>query len=132
MRTEMHKTIIKGFAGVLFAASLASCGSGLNATTSGGGTTNSSIQLGNGTGSSFVSGTLALGSSSLSAGGATSVTATLVDSTGTLYSQPVDVSFNSPCVSSGLATITDSTGAGSGTVTANAGTAIATYTAKGC
>lgn len=132
MRTEMHKTIIKGFAGALLAASLASCGSGLGTVSTGGGTTNSSVQLGNGTGSSFVSGTLALGSSSLSAGGATSVTATLVDSTGTLYSQPVDVSFNSPCVSSGLATITDSTGAGSGTVTASAGTAIATYTAKGC
>jgi hypothetical protein len=127
----MHKTIIKGFAGALLAASLASCGSGLGTVSTGGTGGSTSIRLGSGTGSSFVSGTLALGSSSISAGGATSVTATIVDSTGTLYNQSVDVSFNSPCVSAGQATITDSAG-NAGTVTASAGTAIATYTAKGC
>lgn len=129
MRTDMHKTIIKGFAGVLFAASLASCGSGLNATTSGGGaaTGSSVVQLGSGLGTSFTNGVLELQVSNLSAGGSTDVTATLVDTNNAnaLYTQSVTVTFTSNCVSAGTADITSS-------VTTTSGTAIATYQAKGC
>ncbi len=134
MRTDMH-AITKLSAGALLLASLVACGGGLSSTgTSSSGSSGgpTAIRLGNGNGSAFVSGTLALGSNSLSAGGSTSVTATLVDATGTLYTTPTDVTFNSPCVSSGLATIVGSGGGASATVTANSGTAIATYTAKGC
>lgn len=137
MRTHMHS--IKGYAGALLLASLAACGGGGDFTSGGGGGTggggsssNGSVSLGNGTGSSFQSGVLSISSTSVSAGGSTSITATVVDSSGTLYTQSsVNVSFNSPCISSGKATITG-TGASGTTFTTTNGTVIATYTATGC
>ena len=83
------------------------------------------VSLGSGSGSSFVPNVLALGSSSLSVGGSTSITANLVQSNGTLYTSPATISFNSPCVASGNATIP-------ATATTSTGQVSVTYSAKGC
>ena len=83
------------------------------------------VSLGSGSGGSFVPNVLALGSSSLSVGGSTSITATLVQSNGTLYTSPATISFNSPCVASGNATIP-------ATATTSTGQVSVTYSAKGC
>ena len=83
------------------------------------------VSLGSGSGSSFVPNVLALGSSSLSVGGSTSITATLVQSDGTLYTKPATISFNSPCVASSNATIPAS-------ATTSTGQVSVTYSAKGC
>lgn len=128
-------TIFKGITAAALVAALAACGSGLNAATGGSSSSSSSpsaISLGSGNGTAFVKGTLQLSSKSISAGGSATVTATLVDGTGTLFTTSTPVTFNSPCVSLGTAAITDSSGASTATITANAGTAVATYTAKGC
>ncbi len=136
--------------GVL-ALSLAACGgstigngtstgssTGGSSTGNGGTTTTTPVySMGNGTGSAFVTGVLGLSSTSLSAGGSTSITATIVDKTGTLYSGgSVTVTLNSPCVAQGLATITASgnstAGANAGTVVTSTGSASAVYAAKGC
>ena len=144
----MNRTV-KNIALMALIAALAGCGGGSTSSfagtgsaggssSSGSGTgTTGSVSIGSGSGSSFQKGTLAIGigSSTLSAGGSTSVTATIVNTDGSLYTQPVTVSFNSPCVSSGLASILDATpGVSSPTssVTTSTGTATATYTAKGC
>lgn len=130
------RIITRGFIGASLLAALAACGGGGDFATSGGTSggsvaNSSSVRLGSGSGTSFVDSTLELSSKSISAGGSATVTATLVDSTGTLFATATDVTFNSPCVSSGLASIAGAGGT-SATVTAAAGTAIATYTAKGC
>jgi len=83
------------------------------------------VSLGSGSGTSFVPNVLALGSSSLSVGGSTSITATLVQSDGTLYTKPATISFNSPCVASSNATIPAS-------ATTSTGQVSVTYSAKGC
>lgn len=85
------------------------------------------VNLGNGTGSTFVSGALALGSTSLSAGGSTSLVATVVQSDGTLYTKPVTVTFNSPCVAANTAAIQPQAAA-----TTTTGQVSVTYAAKGC
>ena len=134
MRTTTMNSMIKGLGAALLAFALASCGSGLSSTTSGGGTggsSNGNVSLGSGTGSAFKSGVLDIAVSNLSAGGSTSITATIVDSSGTLYSQSVSVIFNSPCISLGKASISGS-GASGTTFTTTTGTIIATYTATGC
>lgn len=138
----------------VIALSLSACGGGSissgssssGGSTSGGGSGGSSgsggsktptYSLGNGSGSSFQPGVLGLSSSSLSAGGAASLTATIVDQTGTLYTgAATTVSFNSPCVAQGLAKIaasgTSTAGATAGTVVTTTGSVSATYTATGC
>lgn len=93
--------------------------------------------MGNGSGSGFQSGMIQLSSTTLSAGGTASLGVTMVDQTGTLYTgSAVTVTFNSPCVAQGLATITASgsstAGATAGTVVTSNGSVSATYTAKGC
>ncbi|MGH8371238.1 MAG: hypothetical protein ACRETO_00720 [Gammaproteobacteria bacterium] len=144
----MNRTV-KSIALMAFIAALAGCGGGDNSSFAGSGSgsgssssgtgtgSTGSVSIGSGSGSSFQKGILAtsVGTSTLSAGGSTSVTATIVNSDGSLYTQSVTVNFNSPCVSSGLATIVDATqGVTSPTssVTTSTGTATATYTAKGC
>ncbi|MEW8621893.1 MAG: hypothetical protein AB2559_09960 [Candidatus Thiodiazotropha endolucinida] len=62
---------------------------------------------------------------SLAAGGQTTVTATLADSEGNLYQEAVNVSFNTDCFSTGVATIDTPVAASGGVVTA-------TYVAQGC
>ena len=83
------------------------------------------ITVGSGSGSSFRSGQLDVAVPSLSAGGQTSVRATLADADGNLYQDAVAVTFASDCQAQGLATIDAS-------VEANGGIATATYVAQGC
>jgi hypothetical protein len=130
------------------AALIAACGGGsqtISSTgsstgtggTGGTGGTTTTYSMGNGTGSGFQSGMIGLSSATLSAGGTTSLDVTIVDQTGTLYTTaPVTVTFNSPCVAQGFATIAASggstAGASPGTVITSTGSVTATYTAKGC
>jgi hypothetical protein len=101
-------------------------GVGTGGGTGGGGTTTNTVRIGSGFGTSFQQGMLQLGVTSLAAGGSTGVTATLVTSTGDLYTtSSVDVTFNSPCVGQGLATLTTP-------VKTTTGIASATYVATGC
>jgi len=103
----------------------------------GGTGTTTTYSLGNGAGSGFQAGTIALSSTSLSAGGAASLSVSVVDQTGTLYTAAATtVSFNSPCVAQGLASIAASgnstAGATAGIVSTTTGNVTATYTATGC
>lgn len=96
-----------------------------------------SYSMGNGSGSSFQSGMISISSGSLSAGGTTSMQVSIVDQAGTLYSGgTATVTFNSTCISQGLAVVTASgsstPGSNPNTVVTSSGTADATYTAKGC
>lgn len=86
-------------------------------------------RIGSGFGSDFVNGALeiGIGETTLSPGGNTSVTAYIVNTNGELVTDPMDVTFSSPCLSAGNATIT-----GGNTVATSAGKALATYTSKGC
>ena len=86
-----------------------------------------SISMGSGTGTGFKPNVLGLGSSSLSVGGSTSVTVTLVQSGGTLYDKPASITFNSPCVAAGTAAIQPAA-----TATTSTGQLTVTYVAKGC
>jgi len=129
------QSIVVGF----FVLLLVGCGDegDTNAKFSGPGATSSSgtasgtgevvtVSLGSGSGSSFQSGVLELGLSSISAGGKTTVTATLVDADGNLYTQEsVDVKFSSDCTGKNLATLESP-------VPSTDGYAISTYQAQGC
>jgi hypothetical protein len=111
-------------------------GSGTGGTGTGTGTGGSAtFSMGSGTGSSFKAGMLAISSPMVSAGGTTTISASIVDKTGTLLSgTAVTVVFNSPCVANGTATITGPVGSTlpAGSVSTSTGIAQATYTAKGC
>jgi hypothetical protein len=86
-------------------------------------------RIGSGFGSDFSNGALeiGIGDTTLSAGGSTSVIAYIVNTNGDLVTDPMEVTFSSPCLSSGNAAITDGN-----VVTSSAGKALATYTSKGC
>ncbi len=85
------------------------------------------ISMGSGSGTGFRPNLLGLGAASLSVGGSTSVTVTLVQSDGTLYTKPATINFNSPCVAAGTAAIQPAASA-----TTTTGQATVTYVAKGC
>jgi hypothetical protein len=116
---------------------LAACGGGSNegflgtsssSTSDTGGVTasTSGIRIGNGVGAGFTQGALDVAiTGTLSAGGSTSVSASLVDSVGTPYDTATAISFSSTCTSSGLATMDTP-------VTTSSGVATSTYTAVGC
>jgi len=129
------------------ALALASCGgSGGSSETLGGGTSSSSssttsssstYSMGNGSGSSFQAGVIAITNANLSAGGTTSLAISIVDQHGTLYTgAATTITINSPCISQGLAVIaatgTTTAGSSAGQVVTNTGSADATYTAQGC
>lgn len=105
-------------------------------TGTGTGTSTTTLSMGSGTGSSFQSGVIGISSTSLAAGGSTSVTVSIVDQTGALYTTSTTVTFNSTCASQGLATIVATPASGStpasASVTTTTGTATATYSATGC
>jgi len=86
-------------------------------------------RLGAGFGSSFDNGALeiGIGETVLSAGGSTSVTAYIVNSSGELVTDPMDITFSSPCLSANNAMIT-----GGNIVTSENGRADANYVSKGC
>ena len=98
--------------------------------TSGGSGVPTNLRMGYGTvsGSSvtgFTANTMNIGLTTLSAGGTTSATVLIIDDTDTLYTTPVDVSFTSGCVGTGLSVIDAS-------VTTVNGVASGTYLAQGC
>ena len=125
-------------------SSFASLGSSSGTTSSSGASSSGSssgttitFSMGNGSGSGFQHGVIGLSSNSLSAGGTASLSVTIVDQTGTLYTAaPVTVTFNSPCIAKGLAVIAASAPSTAGTtadtIITTSGNATATYTAKGC
>ncbi len=86
-----------------------------------------SVQMGSGSGVAFQPSVLAVSNPTLSAGGSTSISASLVNSDGTLYTQTVAVTFNSQCVANGQAQIQPGSVASTST-----GIATVTYVAKGC
>ncbi len=83
------------------------------------------LRLGRGFGEQFESGQLDIAVASLAAGGSTTIAVTLVNQNGAARTEDFNVTFSSPCVSQGLATITSP-------VTSSDGQAQATYTAQGC
>ncbi len=121
-----------------FSGTGSSSGSGSSGGTGGtGGTGTTTYSMGNGSGSGFQSGMIGISSANVAAGGTTSLTVTVVDQTGALYTAaPVTVTFSSTCISQGLATIaasgTSTAGTTANTVASTTGTIEATYTAKGC
>lgn len=131
---------IKGIGAALLMAALASCGgsslnSGASSTPSSGSSTTgqpvgtSLVELGSGVGATFNNKALAVQVANLSAGGTTTITATIVDANNSnaLYTaQSITITFSSNCVSSGLAALSQSS------VTTSNGQASVNYTAKGC
>ncbi|MEW8025698.1 MAG: hypothetical protein AB2803_18585 [Candidatus Thiodiazotropha sp.] len=81
--------------------------------------------LGNGAGDSFQPGVLNVGVRSLSAGGLTSVIATLADAQGNLFQDDIDISFSSNCTVQGLADMESPVSAAGGVASTN-------YEAQGC
>ncbi len=118
----MHNTI-KTFLLLIMAAAIAGC--------DGGGEPFSSepdlVRIGNGQGGSFQKGVLAIGLTTLSSGGSSIITATLVDANGSPYTQAASVTFSSNCISSGLAKVGPLS-----PITFVNGVATTTYTAQGC
>ncbi len=86
-------------------------------------------RLGSGFGTDFINGGLeiGIGVSPLSPGGNTSVTAYIVDAQGDPITSSMNVTFSSPCISSGNASI-----AGGNVVASVNGKATANYVAAGC
>jgi len=131
-----NATALKDLTAGFLVLTLAACGSGLNSSSGsssgsgggGGSTATPNIVIGSGSSGTFAAGVLSIAVANLSAGGSTSVTATLVDknNNNSLYSTDTPVTFTSTCVSSNLATLTSPVSTGS------TGTAVSTYVAKGC
>lgn len=108
------------------------------ATNTGTGNTATVLYIGSGTpGANFQPGVLSIATSSLSAGGSTTLQVSLEDqTTGTLYTTSTVITFTSPCQTEGKATIVATPASGStpasSSVTTTTGTATATYTSNGC
>jgi hypothetical protein len=87
------------------------------------------VQMGSGVPPAFTAGSIGIAVPSLAAGGSTSLTVTLVATSTNggdqLFAEDVAVNFSSPCIASGLATIT-------GPATTNTGILTVTYGATGC
>jgi Big-like domain-containing protein len=97
-------------------------------------TASPTYSMGNGSGSSFTSGAISIAVPSLSAGGTSGFTLTIVDQTGALYTgSSVTVTFNSPCLADSLASILASGSTAAVTsLTTSTGSISGTYVAKGC
>lgn len=114
--------MIKKFLVLVMMTVVAGCGGG------GGGfsTAPGAVLIGNGLGALFQEGVLAIALTTLSSGGSTSITATVVNANGSPYTQAaVNVTFSSNCISLGKATVTSP-------VPLVNGVATTTYTAQGC
>jgi hypothetical protein len=146
----MQTTTLKILGATFLGIALASCGGGdgsalyniQNSSISSGGTTggsNSSAidttspqKIGNGESASFVEGAIGINTSTtLSAGGMAVLTINIVSGTNNLVTTPIEVTFNSPCVSSSAA-ILQTGNIATNKVTATNGTASITYRANGC
>jgi hypothetical protein len=90
---------------------------------------NDTRRLGSGFGSEFINGGLeiGIGVSPLSPGGNTSITAYIVNTQGDPITSPMNVTFSSPCLSSGNASIT-----GGNVIASVNGKVTANYIATGC
>jgi len=95
-----------------------------------------SRRMGSGFGAEFTENALevGVGSGALAPGGVTTITAYLVNSKGDLVTDAIPVTFSSPCLSAGNASLTTTTNVAAlnNTITAVNGKAIAVYTSKGC
>ncbi len=83
------------------------------------------VRMGSGFGASFQEGVILVGSGVLAAGGSTSLTVSLVIDDGSFFTDSVDVTFSSPCVAGGFATVNTP-------VNTTTGAATSTYAATGC
>lgn len=92
-----------------------------------GGSGTNTLRMGRGSGATFVQGSLEIANASLSAGGSTSISAYIVNSDGTLYTQSATVNFNSQCIAGGTATLQPGAA-----VQTSTGIATVTYLARGC
>jgi hypothetical protein len=91
------------------------------------------VQMGNGTGAGFVAGQIGVQNGSLSAGGSTSLTVSLVQTGGTLFTGAATIGFNSNCIAAGTAQIqVNGVTNATNSTTTNTGIATVTYVAKGC
>ncbi|MEO5702636.1 MAG: Ig-like domain-containing protein [Gammaproteobacteria bacterium] len=132
---------IKGILIALLLTVVSACGGGGGFTGDGGGSgggggggggggsgTNpgTTIKLGSGSGSGFTPGVLTLGINSISAGGTTGVTASLVDASNNLFTTATDINFSSNCLALGQASLTPAT------VNTVTGVANSNYKALGC
>jgi hypothetical protein len=93
--------------------------------------TTTNVQMGNGTGGAFQPGIIGVSNSNLSAGGSTSLTVSLVQAGGTLYTGSATISFNSACIGAGTSEVRQN-GQPAPTVTTTTGIATVTYVAAGC
>ncbi|WP_341937329.1 hypothetical protein [Marinimicrobium sp. C2-29] len=96
---------------------------------------NEPAQLGRGSADDFVAGEIELGignDTMLTPGGSTTLSVTMVNNAGELITNSVDVNFNSDCISSGAATLTDTDEEGGNSVSTNNGRATVTYNTNGC
>jgi hypothetical protein len=93
--------------------------------------TSTNVQMGNGTGANFQSGIIGISNPNLSAGGSTSLTVTLVQTGGTLYTGSATIAFSSPCLGTSQAEIRQN-GVAVSSVTTTSGVATVTYVAQGC
>lgn len=112
-------------------------GSGSTGTGGTGTGTTPTYSMGNGSGSGFQSGMMGISSANVAAGGTTSLSVTVVDQTGALYTgASTTVLFSSTCIDQGLAKVTasgaSSAGSAANTVMSSTGVIDATYTAVGC
>jgi hypothetical protein len=95
------------------------------------GTTSNTVQMGSGTGMNFLPGMMGISNTTLSAGGSTSLSVSLVQSDDTLYTGSATVGFNSACIAAGTAEVRVN-GAPQTNVTTTSGIATVTYAALGC
>lgn len=117
------------------ALALASCGGGGDGTITdpgsgggggggGGGTLN--VELGSGAPGAFSAGVIAVAVPTLSAGGSTSLSVSLVQADNTYFTEATDITFSSGCIANGLATVTPNP------ASTSTGAATVTYAATGC
>lgn len=107
-------------------SSVATTASGTG-TGSGTGSGTTTVTMGNGTGAGFLPNIIGISNANVSAGGSTSLTVSLVQTGGTLYTQPATITFSSSCIAAGTAAIQPAAA-----VDTTTGGATVTYVAKGC
>lgn len=94
-------------------------------------TSENTIQIGNGSGLSFVPNVIGIAPAGISAGGSTSLNVTFVRQDNSLHTLPVTVTFNSPCLASGTAEFRVG-GEVRASLSTTTGQANITYVDKGC
>jgi len=93
--------------------------------------TSTTLQMGNGTGTGFEPAIVAISNPSLSAGGSTSLTVSIVQQDGSLFSGSASINFNSTCIATGSAEVREN-GLPVSAVSTTTGIATVTFVALGC